>query len=88
MEAAGADFDELKRVEFYTSHEGLLMDYERPMTRIDSRNGTPVNTSAHFLWIGERTRDLDGAHVDYFSRIRNPIGVKLGPTRRPTTWNA
>ena len=80
MEAAGADFDELKRVEFYTSHEGLLMDYERPMTRIDSRNGTPVNTSAHLIWIGERTRDLDGAHVDYFSRIRNPIGVKLGPT--------
>ncbi len=80
MEAAGADFDELKRVEFYTSHEGLLMDYERPMTRIDSRNGTPVNTSAHFLWIGERTRGLDDAHVDYFSRIRNPIGVKLGPT--------
>jgi 3-deoxy-7-phosphoheptulonate synthase len=83
MEAAGADFDELKRVEFYTSHEGLLMDYERPMTRIDSRNGTPVNTSAHFLWIGERTRDLDGAHVDYFSRIRNPIGVKLGPSTSP-----
>jgi 3-deoxy-7-phosphoheptulonate synthase len=80
MEAAGADFDELRRVEFYTSHEGLLMDYERPMTRIDSRNGTPVNTSAHFLWIGERTRGLDDAHVDYFSRIRNPIGVKLGPT--------
>ncbi len=80
MEAAGADFDELKRVEFYTSHEGLLMDYERPMTRIDSRNGTPVNTSAHFLWVGERTRDLDGAHIDYFSRIRNPIGVKLGAT--------
>ncbi|HWH97826.1 MAG TPA: 3-deoxy-7-phosphoheptulonate synthase class II [Pseudolysinimonas sp.] len=83
MEAAGADFDELRRVEFYTSHEGLLMDYERPMTRIDSRNGTPVNTSAHFLWIGERTRDLDGAHVDYFSRIRNPIGIKLGPTTTP-----
>jgi 3-deoxy-7-phosphoheptulonate synthase len=80
MLAAGADFDELKRVEFYSSHEGLLMDYERPMTRIDSRNGTPVNTSAHFLWIGDRTRALDGAHVDYFSRIRNPIGVKLGPT--------
>ena len=80
MEAAGADFDELKRVEFYTSHEGLLMDYERPMTRIDSRNGTPVNTSAHFLWIGERTRGLDDAHVDYFARIRNPIGVKLGPS--------
>jgi len=83
MEAAGADFDELRRVEFYTSHEGLLMDYERPMTRIDSRNGTPVNTSAHFLWIGERTRDLDEAHIDYFSRIRNPIGVKLGPTTTP-----
>ncbi|MEJ1230255.1 MAG: 3-deoxy-7-phosphoheptulonate synthase class II [Galbitalea sp.] len=80
MLAAGADFDELKRVEFYSSHEGLLMDYERPMTRIDSRNGTPVNTSAHFVWIGERTRALDGAHVDYFSRIRNPIGVKLGPS--------
>jgi 3-deoxy-7-phosphoheptulonate synthase len=82
MEAAGADFDELKRVEFYTSHEALLMDYERPMTRIDSRNGTPINTSAHFLWIGERTRDLDGAHVDYLSRVRNPIGVKLGPTTK------
>ena len=82
MQAAGADFDELKRVEFYTSHEGLLMDYERPMTRIDSRNGTPINTSAHFIWIGERTRDLDGAHVDYMSRVRNPIGVKLGPTTK------
>ncbi len=83
MEAAGADFDELRRVEFYTGHEGLLMDYERPMTRIDSRTGTPYNTSAHFLWIGERTRDLDGAHVDYFSKIRNPIGVKLGPSTTP-----
>ncbi|WP_029145143.1 class II 3-deoxy-7-phosphoheptulonate synthase [Microbacterium luticocti] len=85
MEAAGADFDELRRVEFYTGHEGLLMDYERPMTRIDSRTDTPYNTSAHFLWIGERTRDLDGAHVDYFSKIRNPIGVKLGPTTSPET---
>ena len=85
MEAAGADFDELKRVEFFTGHEGLLMDYERPMTRIDSRTDTPYNTSAHFLWIGERTRELDGAHVDYFSRIRNPIGVKLGPTTTPET---
>jgi len=79
MEAAGADFDELKRVEFYAGHEGLLMDYERPLTRIDSRNGLPYVTSAHFLWIGERTRDLDGAHVDFFSRVRNPLGVKLGP---------
>ena len=83
MEAAGADFDELKRVEFYSSHEGLLMEYERPMTRIDSRTGTPYNTSAHFLWIGERTRELDGAHVDFFKRIRNPIGVKLGPSTSP-----
>ena len=80
MEAAGADFDELKRVEFYASHEGLLMDYERPLTRIDSRTGAPYVTSAHFLWIGERTRELDGAHVDFFSRVRNPLGVKLGPS--------
>lgn len=79
MGAAGADFEELKRVEFYSSHEGLLMDYERPMTRIDSRTGNPYNTSAHFVWIGERTRDLDGAHIDFFSRIKNPIGIKLGP---------
>jgi 3-deoxy-7-phosphoheptulonate synthase len=80
MEAAGADFDELKRVEFYASHEGLLMDYDRPLTRIDSRTGTPYVTSGHFLWIGDRTRDVDGAHVDFYSRVRNPIGVKLGPT--------
>lgn len=79
MAAAGADFDELKRVEFYSSHEGLLMDYERPMTRIDSRTGNPYNTSAHFVWVGERTRELDGAHIDFFSRIHNPIGIKLGP---------
>ncbi|MFV0373727.1 class II 3-deoxy-7-phosphoheptulonate synthase [Microbacterium sp.] len=85
MEAAGANFDELRGVEFYTGHEGLLMDYERPMTRIDSRTGTPYNTSAHFLWIGERTRDLDGAHIDYFAKLRNPIGVKLGPTTTPET---
>ncbi|MGO4692346.1 class II 3-deoxy-7-phosphoheptulonate synthase [Glaciibacter sp. 2TAF33] len=83
MIACGADFDAMKRTEFYTSHEGLLMDYERPMTRIDSRTGTPYNTSAHFIWIGERTRDLDGAHVDFLSRVRNPIGVKLGPTTTP-----
>ncbi|WP_261166377.1 class II 3-deoxy-7-phosphoheptulonate synthase [Microbacterium sp. Marseille-Q6965] len=85
MAAAGADFDALKTVDFYTGHEGLLMDYERPLTRIDSRTSTPYNTSAHFLWIGERTRELDGAHVDYFSRIRNPIGVKLGPSTTPET---
>jgi 3-deoxy-7-phosphoheptulonate synthase len=88
MEAAGADFDELKRVEFYASHEGLLMDYERPLTRIDSRTGTPYVTSGHFLWIGERTRDIDGAHVDFFSRIRNPIGVKVGPSMTPGALEA
>jgi 3-deoxy-7-phosphoheptulonate synthase len=80
MEAAGANFDELKRVDFFASHEGLLMEYERAMTRIDSRTGLPYDTSAHFVWIGERTRDLDGAHVDFFSRVQNPIGVKLGPS--------
>ncbi len=80
MIACGADFEAMRRTEFYTSHEGLLMDYERPMTRIDSRTGTPYNTSAHFIWIGERTRELDGAHVDFLSRVRNPIGVKLGPS--------
>jgi 3-deoxy-7-phosphoheptulonate synthase len=80
MAATGTDFESLKTVEFFTAHEALLMDYERPMTRIDSRTGTPYNTSAHMVWIGERTRDLDGAHVDFLSRVRNPIGVKLGPT--------
>ena len=80
MAACGADFDALKTTEFFVSHEALLMDYERPMTRIDSRTGTPYNTSAHFVGIGERTRVLDGAHVDFLSRVRNPIGVKLGPT--------
>lgn len=80
MSACGADFEQLKTTEFYTSHEGLLFDYERPMTRIDSRTGTPYITSGHFIWIGERTRQMDHAHVDYLSRVRNPIGVKLGPT--------
>jgi 3-deoxy-7-phosphoheptulonate synthase len=80
MAACGANFSELRTTEFYTSHEGLLFDYERPMTRIDSRTGTPYDTSAHFIWIGERTRQLDGAHVDFLSRVRNPLGVKLGPS--------
>jgi 3-deoxy-7-phosphoheptulonate synthase len=83
MMACGADFEALKRTEFYTSHEALLMDYERPLTRIDSRTGMPYATSAHFLWVGERTRQLDGAHVDFLSRVRNPLGVKLGPTATP-----
>ena len=83
MMACGADFEALKRTEFYTSHEALLMDYERPLTRIDSRTGTPYDTSAHFVWVGERTRQLDGAHIDFLSRVRNPLGVKLGPTAKP-----
>ena len=80
MAACGADVDALRTVEFFASHEGLLLDYERPLTRIDSRSGLPYDCSAHFVWIGERTRQLDGAHVDYFSRVQNPIGIKLGPT--------
>ena len=83
MEACGVDSAELRATEFFVSHEGLLFDYERPLTRIDSRTGTPYVTSGHFIWIGERTRDLDGAHVDFFSRVRNPIGVKLGPGSTP-----
>jgi 3-deoxy-7-phosphoheptulonate synthase len=80
MEACGVDSAELRSTEFFVSHEGLLFDYERPMTRIDSRTGTPYVTSGHFIWVGERTRQLDGAHLDFFSRVRNPLGVKLGPT--------
>lgn len=80
MAACGADFEELRTTEFFVSHEALLFDYERPMTRIDSRTGTPYDLSGHFVWIGERTRQLDGAHVDFLSKVRNPIGVKLGPT--------
>lgn len=80
MDACGADFEALKRTEFFASHEALLLDYERALTRTDSRTGQPYDTSGHFLWIGERTRQLDHAHVDFLSRVRNPIGVKLGPT--------
>lgn len=83
MEACGADFDGLKRTEFYAAHEALLLDYERALTRIDSRTGEPYVTSGHFVWIGERTRELDGAHVDYLSRVHNPLGVKLGPGTTP-----
>ena len=88
MEAAGADFDELKRVDFFAAHEGLLMDYERAMTRIDSRTGLPYDTSGHFIWVGERTRDPDGAHIDFFSRVQNPVGVKLGPSTTPADMEA
>ncbi len=80
MRAAGVDFDAIRTVDLYSSHEALLLDYERALTRIDSRSGQPYDTSAHFVWIGERTRQLDGGHIDLLSRVRNPIGVKLGPT--------
>jgi 3-deoxy-7-phosphoheptulonate synthase len=83
MAACGGDFDTLRTVDFWSSHEALLLDYERPLTRIDSRTGSPYNVSAHLLWIGERTRQLNGAHVDLLSRVRNPLGVKLGPTTTP-----
>ena len=83
MQAIGADPDEFHRVDFHTCHEGLVLDYEHALTRIDSRTGTPYDVSAHFVWIGERTRQLDGAHVELFRHIRNPIGVKLGPTTTP-----
>jgi 3-deoxy-7-phosphoheptulonate synthase len=80
MQAIGADPDEFHRVDFHTCHEGLVLDYEHAMTRIDSRTGMPYDVSGHFVWIGERTRQLDGAHVELFRHIRNPIGVKLGPS--------
>jgi 3-deoxy-7-phosphoheptulonate synthase len=83
MHASGADPAEFHTVEFYSSHEALLLDYERALTRIDSRTGLPYDTSAHFPWIGERTRALDGAHVEFFRHVRNPIGVKLGPSTTP-----
>jgi 3-deoxy-7-phosphoheptulonate synthase len=71
---------EMHRVEFFTSHEGLLLGYEEAMTRVDSTSGEWYDTSAHLLWIGERTRQLDGAHIEFFRGIKNPIGVKVGPT--------
>jgi 3-deoxy-7-phosphoheptulonate synthase len=83
MRACGADSDELHGVELYASHEALLLDYERPLTRIDGRTGLPYDLSAHLVWIGERTRDPSGAHVEFCRQIRNPIGVKLGPTVSP-----
>jgi len=80
MKAIGADPDEFHRVQMHSSHEALVLEYEHAMTRIDSRTQLPYDVSGHFVWIGERTRQLTGAHVELLSRIRNPIGVKLGPT--------
>ena len=83
MAACGADPEEFRRVEFYAGHEALVLDYEKALTRIDSRTGRLYDVSGHFVWIGERTRQLDGAHIDFAARISNPIGVKLGPTTTP-----
>ncbi len=83
MRAIGSDPEELHRVEFYAAHEALLLDYERALTRIDSRTGLPYDVSGHFVWVGERTRQMDGAHIDFAATVRNPIGVKIGPTTTP-----
>jgi 3-deoxy-7-phosphoheptulonate synthase len=83
MHAIGADPDEFHRVDFHSSHEALVLEYEHAMTRVDSRTNLPYDVSGHFVWIGERTRQLDNAHVELLSHIRNPIGVKLGPTTSP-----
>ena len=83
MAACGADFDAMRTVEFFAAHEALILDYERPMTRIDSRTGRPYDTSAHFVWVGERTRDLDGAHIDFVSRDPEPDRRQGVGQRRP-----
>ncbi|WP_218004437.1 class II 3-deoxy-7-phosphoheptulonate synthase [Microtetraspora niveoalba] len=83
MRACGPEPAEFHTVDFYSSHEALILDYDRALTRVDSRTGLPYDVSAHMVWIGERTRQLDGAHVEFFSKIQNPIGVKLGPTTTP-----
>ena len=80
MKSAGIEHDAIKTVDFYSSHEALILPYEFALTRIDSRSELPYAVSAHFIWIGERTRQIDGAHVDFASKVQNPVGVKLGPT--------
>jgi len=83
MRACGADPAELRTVELYSSHEALLLDYEQALTRVDSRTRRAYDTSAHFLWVGERTRAVGGAHVAFAHSISNPIGVKVGPRATP-----
>jgi 3-deoxy-7-phosphoheptulonate synthase len=83
MEACGFDATrapQLHAVEFYTSHEALHLHYEQALTRYSERTGSWYGGSAHMLWLGERTRALDGAHIEYLRGIDNPVGVKLGPT--------
>ena len=74
---------QLRETDFYTSHEALLLGYEEAMTRVDSTSGAWYDTSAHLLWIGDRTRQLDSAHVEFMRGIANPIGLKTGPSQTP-----
>ena len=86
MEACGVNPDntpQLKQTTLYTSHEALLLNYEEALTRKDTFTGDWYDCSAHFLWIGDRTRDVNGAHVEFFRGIKNPIGVKVGPSMKP-----
>jgi 3-deoxy-7-phosphoheptulonate synthase len=86
MDACGIDLgpdSPLHQVDFYTSHEALLLGYEEALTREDSLTGRWYDCSAHFLWAGERTRDPGGAHVEFLSGVGNPVAVKLGPTTTP-----
>ena len=83
MHACGVDPEETHAVEIYSSHEALLLDYERALTRTDSRTGELYDVSAHLPWIGERTRAPGGAHVEFARQIRNPVAVKLGPSVAP-----
>ncbi len=83
MRACGLDLEshpELRSTDFYTSHEALLLGYEQAFTRVDSTTGDWYATSGHMIWIGDRTRQLDHGHVEYFRGIKNPIGLKCGPT--------
>jgi 3-deoxy-7-phosphoheptulonate synthase len=81
MRACGVHDAALEGVELFSSHEALVLDYERALTRVE--DGQAYDLSAHYVWVGERTRQLDGAHLDFVSRIANPIGVKLGPKVTP-----
>ena len=86
MEALGitsSNTPQLRRVSYYTCHEALLLPYEEALTRVDSTSGDVYNTSAHFVWIGDRTRFKDSAHVEFCRGIQNPIGIKCGPTLDP-----
>ena len=74
---------QIRETEFFTSHEALLLNFEQTLTRVDSLTGKWYGCSAHMLWIGDRTRQLDGAHVEYMRGVQNPIGMKCGPTMEP-----